>query len=136
MTERNGNILSRDEILGADDLVYELVPVPEWGKDKVVRVRSLSGTDRDAFESSLLVGSGKSQRIMTLNIRAKLCSLVMVDEAGNPLFNLNDVDALGRKSVAALDRVFEVAQRLSRITDKDVEEMAKNSEIDLSDASS
>jgi hypothetical protein len=45
------------------------------------------------------------------------------------------VEALGKKSAAALNRVFEVAQRLSGITDDDVEELAKNSVGGPSDGS-
>ena len=41
------NILSKDAILAADDLPRETVHVPEWGGD--VYVRTMSGTDRDAF---------------------------------------------------------------------------------------
>ena len=139
--ESNGtsNILGRDEILAANDLKTEDVPVPEWSPnnpDKKVRVRALTGTDRDAFETSLLVGAGKNQRISTLNIRAKLAALSIVDAENNPIFNLNDIETLGRKSSAALDRVFAVAQRLSKITDEDVEELAKNSETVRSDGSS
>lgn len=130
--ENNGtsSIMTRDEILEADDLNVEDVPVPEWSKknpDKKVRVRGLTGTDRDAFETSLLVGAGKNQKISTLNIRAKLAALSIVDSNNEPLFNLNDIERLGKKSAAALDRVFAVAQRLSKITDDDVEELAKNS---------
>lgn len=127
-----GGYLTRDAILATEDRVYEDVPVPEWGKKNQqppskVRVRSLTGTDRDAFETSLLVGTGKNQRMSTLNIRAKLAALSIVDARGEPLFGLEDILALGEKNAAALDRVFEVSQRLSGISDADVENMAKNS---------
>lgn len=137
MSEHNGKALvdeggymTRDGILETDDTVYEDVPVPEWNRknpNAKVRVRSLTGTDRDAFETSLLVGTGKNQRMSTLNIRAKLAALSIVDYLGEPLFALEDILALGKKNAAALDRVFEVAQRLSGISDADVEELAKNS---------
>ena len=135
-TSNESNILSRDEILAADDLKFEDVDVPEWAKNKKVRVRALSGTDRDAFETSLLVGTGKNQKISTLNIRAKLAALSIVDAENNPIFNLHDIETLGKKSSAALDRVFAVAQKLSKITDEDVEELAKNSDTVRSDGSS
>ncbi len=69
------------------------------------------------------------------NIRAKLVALTVVDEQGNRIFKDEDVKWLGNKSAAALDRIFEVAQRLSGLRDEDVEELAKNSESDLSDDS-
>lgn len=140
MSEQNGNhqlvdeggYLTRGAILETDDAVYEDVLVPEWGPKgqtppPKVRVRSLSGTDRDAFETSLLVGAGKNQRMSTLNIRAKLTALSIVNAKGDLLFALEDILALGKKNAAALDRVFEVSQRLSGISDADVEQLAKNS---------
>ena len=48
------NILSKEAILAADDLPREKVNVPEWGGE--VLVRTMSGTDRDAFEASLQIG--------------------------------------------------------------------------------
>ncbi len=41
----------------ADDLPRETVSVPEWGGE--VLVRTMSGTDRDAFEASLLEKDGR-----------------------------------------------------------------------------
>lgn len=127
-----GGFLTRDAIIAVDDNRYEEVEVPEWGAPgqdppPKVRVRTLTGTDLDAFQSSMLVGEGKKQKISTLNIRAKLVALSLVDAAGKPLFTMRDIEALGRKSAAALQRVFDVAQRLSKISDEDVEDLAKNS---------
>jgi hypothetical protein len=61
--------------------------------------------------------------------------LTIVDEEGNRLFSDADVKLLGQKSAAALDKLFEVAQKLSGLKDEDVEELAKNSEDDLSEDS-
>lgn len=126
-------LLSRDQILEMEDLDYEVVEVPEWGGK--VRVRALTGTERDAFESSLVKGTGKIQKVDTQNIRAKLCSLTMVDSEGERLFSHQDIKVLGAKSAAALDRVYDVASRLSKISKEDVEELEGNSELALSDDS-
>jgi hypothetical protein len=40
---------------------------------------------------------------------------------------MGDINTLGQKSAAALDRVYEVAARLSKISKEDVDELAKNS---------
>lgn len=110
-------LLTRDAILNVVDLPTERVDVPEWGG--TVLVRGLDGTARDHLELSLRDG--------LTNIRARLVALTVVDERGERLFNDNDVTVLGRKSAAALNRVVEVAQRLSAITDGDVKELEKNS---------
>ena len=44
--------LTAAEILGTEDIVEELVEVPEW--KGTVRVRGLTGRERDAYEASLL----------------------------------------------------------------------------------
>ena len=125
-SEKSGDaplkLLGKDEILSADDLTYEVVPVPEWGGS--VRVRSLPSEERDAYEQSCLVGRGKDQRITYENIRAKLCSRTIVDADGVPLFEPKDIAVLGRKSAAALGRVFEVASRLSLLSKADVDALA------------
>ncbi|WP_461369485.1 hypothetical protein [Candidatus Darwinibacter acetoxidans] len=126
-------ILTRDAILQAEDLPRELVEVPEWGG--CVYVRALTGAERDAFEASVVEQRGKSTKMNLRNIRAKLVALTAVDEEGKRLFTDDDAALLGKKSAAALDRVFDVAQRLSGLKDEDVEELAKNSEDDLSEDS-
>jgi hypothetical protein len=52
---------------------------------------------------------------------------VIVDADLEPVFTQQDVAALGELSAAALDRVFEVASRLSGLNQDAVEENAKNS---------
>ena len=113
-------ILSKSEILEADDLPRELVEVPEWGG--ALYVRTMTGSERDAFEAAIL---GKNNAGFK-NIRARLTALTTTDEAGNRLFEEGEVDALGKKSAAALDRVFSVAQRLNSMTQQDVEDLEKN----------
>lgn len=117
-------LLTRDSILQAQDIQTEDVEVPEWGG--TVRVRGLTGAQRDQFESSIVSLKGKRQDINMQNVRAKLVALSVVDEEGQRIFQDDDIRALGMKSAVALQRVFDVAQRLSGITEDDVEELAKN----------
>jgi len=118
-------ILTREQILQANDIEKELVKVPEWGKAAEVYVKGMTGAERDKFEGSMIQTRAKSQEINMSNIRAKLASLTICDEKGKRLFSENDVQALSQKSAAALQRVFEVAQKLSGITDADVEELTE-----------
>ena len=113
-------ILTRDEILAADDLKIETVSVPEWGG--AVQVRTLMGCQRDRFEASIVKGKVVSME----NLRAKLVAESAVNEKGKRLFTTKDVEALGKKSASALDRLFAVAQRLSGLSPADVDELAKN----------
>lgn len=126
-------ILNRDAILSAQDIKRELVSVPEWGGD--VYVRALTGAERDSFEASVVEQRGKKQIFHTQDIRAKLVARAVVDESGNRIFTDTDVKALTQKSASALQRLFEVAQRLSGITEDAVDEMAEGLEADPFDAS-
>jgi len=120
--------LSRDDILKVQDIQIEEVDVPEWGGS--VFVKGMTGTERDLFENSIVETKGKSSRVNMRNIRAKLVVQSACDADGNLLFSQKDVEVLGKKSAAALQRVFDVASRLSGISDKDVEELAEGLEND------
>lgn len=126
-------LLGREAILGIADTQIADVEVPEWGG--TVRVRGLTGTDRDAFEGEIAQRKGKSVQMNTRNIRARLVQLSVVDADGNRLFSHLDVEALGQKSAKALDRVFSTAMELSGLSDKDVEDMTENLEPGQSGAS-
>lgn len=125
--------LTRTGILEASDLIFEDVAVPEWGG--MVRVRGLTGAERDGFEASVVERQGKQTKLNMANIRARMVALTVVDADGKRLFSDADVAALGRKSGVALNRVFEVAQRLSGITEADMTELEKNSDSGQSEDS-
>lgn len=106
--------LSRDEILAADDLRAEDVKVPEWGG--VVRVRELTGTELDAYQASMMsLRDGETIPEMG-NMRAKLVTRTIVGDDGEPMFTELDIGRLGQKSGVALQRVYEVAARLSGLS--------------------
>lgn len=126
-------LLTKNQILDADDIKKELVNVPEWGGE--VLVRMLTGAQRDAFEDSMIKNRGKSKEVNLVNIRARLAALCIVDESGTRLFNDTEIVNLGNKSAIALDRVFVAAQRLCGLTKEDVAELAKNLESGPSEGS-
>jgi hypothetical protein len=68
-------------------------------------------------------------------MRARLVARSICDAEGAALFTEADVNALGEKSAAALDRIFAAAQELSGLGAQDVENLAKNSEPDQSESS-
>ena len=110
-------LLTRDLILAAEDLPREKVEVPEWGGE--VWVRAMTAAERDRLEEAVLDGKAAS-------VRALVAAMCMVDERGERLFGDQDVEALARKNAQALDRVFQVARRLSRMRESDVEDAEKN----------
>ena len=118
-------MLTKDQILKANDLVTQEVDVPEWGG--VVTVKGMTGTERDSFEQAIIETKGNSTKANLANIRARLCALTMVDDKGERLFADSEMRMLGNKSAKALDKVFAVAQKLNGMSPDDVEELAKNS---------
>jgi len=116
-------VLSKEQILQADDLKTETVEVPEW--DGEVLLRELRGRERDAFEE----GSMDKQRNVTMtNMRARLVALSAINEEGERLFSAKEANELGNKSATALNRLFEVCCRLSGITSDDVDKLEGNSD--------
>ncbi len=121
MTE---NVLTREAILARRKLRAELVEVPEWQGS--VYVRELTAAERDHWEGKLVNLKGKVATVTFDNARAALAAATVVDAEGSRLFTVEDVEALGQLSGAALNRVYEVAARLSGITEEDIEELTGN----------
>lgn len=120
-------LLSRDAVLGAADRQTQDVSVPEWGG--IVRVRALSGVERDAYEAGIVqLRADGSKSVNLKNLRGRLVSLSCVDEDGRRIFSDEDAIALGDKSASALERVFDVARKLSGLSEGDVEELAEGFE--------
>ena len=127
-------ILTKDQILEASDLKSEGVDVPEWGGS--VLVRTMTGADRDAFEESMITVLPNGMMTSKISkMRAKLVALTVVDEAGNRVFDISDIDRLALKSAAALERVSDVAHRLNGMGPAAEAEAVKNSVADLSASS-
>ena len=113
--------LTKKDILKAQDLQTEVVDVPEWGGQ--VKVRGLSGLERDQFEHELFeMVEGPGLRV----VRSRLLARCLVGEDDQRLFADGDIDALGKKSAVPLNRLFVIAQKLSGLAQEDVEELAKN----------
>jgi hypothetical protein len=119
--------LSADQILGADDRNYEDVDVPEWGG--TVRVVGMSGSDRNAYQASLVVigSNGNVQRLNMTDQLAKLLARCLHDDEFNRLFSDKEIKALGTKNGAILERLSGIAQRLSGLRKEDVEAAAGKS---------
>ncbi len=118
-------VLSREEVLNIQDLKTEEVLVPEWGEGVGVIVRSLTGKERDEYEAKHVTAKGKDTTINMRNARAHLIALSCVDEGGKQLFSIQDVNALGGKNAAALDRIFSVAMKLAGISEEDMKEITE-----------
>ena len=120
--------LTAEAILAADDLEAVWVQTPEWGRYAGVWIRGMSGSERDQFEARVsgLDGGGDQVKMDYTNLRATLVVSCAVDDDGNSLFSGDQVEALGRKSGAVIDRLFDAARKASGIGEDDVKKLAKN----------
>lgn len=119
-------LLTKEQILSANDLDYEEVKVKEWGGK--VRIRCMTGTERDAFETAIYKIKGDKVEANRENFRSELLSRVLCNKDNKLLFNPREVKALGGKSGRVIDRLFEIAQKINSIGQSDIEELTKNSE--------
>lgn len=118
-------LLSKADIVAADDIRHEDVDVPEWGG--TVRVRGLTGAQRSAIEGTMMAARGQevSMRVdMFARLRQKLLAEAIVGEDNKPLLTEKEVAG---KSGRVLDRLFAKASELSGMDNDAVEEMAGNS---------
>lgn len=124
--------LSRDAILGAVDVQTEKVFVKEWGDDVIIR--GLTGDELDAFQGSIrqfrptFDGKGMETVLVQEGMRAKLLVKCLIDENGDRLFTDKDAPALGAKNGAVIDKLYDVAARLSGLSEEEKAELEGNSE--------
>lgn len=115
-------MLSAAAILAVVDEVSETVSVPEWGGDVIVK--GMTGTERDAFEAHV-----RPKGVLDLrNYRAKLLVRVLVTESGTRIFRDVDAGDLGKRRASVIDRLYDVAARLSGLNDEAAEDAEGNSE--------
>ena len=104
----------RDQIIAADDIGTEVVPVPQWGVTVQVRGMTL-GQRNDALTAS-------RKEDGTLNL-SRYYALILIGavsdpETGQPVFTEGDVDLILSKSSEAADLLAKKALGLSGLTEK------------------
>lgn len=134
-------MLSRDQILQADDLARERVDVPEWtpkggdASNSFVYVREMTASEKDSFDAENYVLKGTETVINRQHFHARLLARTICDEHGKALFKLGEIQNLGNKSLKVMDRLAAVALRLSAMTKESQEELLGNSEGGRADVS-
>jgi hypothetical protein len=121
-------VLSKNAILDSEPRTYDEVYISEWGG--TLRLRSLLGRERDAYEEGLTVTRGNKTKSNLANFRARFVALCAVDESGELLFtNSVEVKALGEKNAAGLFKAYKAAQDLNGMgedEDEKVDEIAED----------
>jgi phage-related tail fiber protein len=122
-------LLTKSAILDADDLKHEDVDVPQWGG--TVRVRTMTGAERDEFRNSVNAEGG----VGVGRFAVALLAATLIDESGARLFTMDDIDQLAEKSATSIDKPAAMAMRLNGLGGAAVEESVKNSASGQSDDS-
>ena len=118
-------LLDRAAIEAAEDIPTKDVFVKEWGGS--VRLRGLTGEQRDAYEASIVEMRGQTQRYKFENMRARLVALCLIGDDGVRLFaDAAAVKALGGKAAKPLVMLFDEARHLSGLSEEDIEELAED----------
>lgn len=94
-TKSAGPILTPDQILGADDLARETVPVPEWGGDVVLSALSVRALN-DCNRKSMVGGEVDAEKI-TVN--------VVIEGMVEPKLTDDQAGQLAMKSAAVINRL-------------------------------
>jgi hypothetical protein len=135
-----GQLLNREALLKKQK--FEIVKV-ELDNDDFVYVRQMSGHEREIFEQSIIRPTKNSEgkvvgyENVPDDFRAKLLVCTLCDEEGNPLLKPEDAPLLSRNMTAkTLEKIADKAQSLNKISEKDKEELEKNSDPGQADNSS
>lgn len=118
-------ILTKDDILSAQDLKTERVDVQEWGGTLIVS--EMSGPAVVDFYAYMFPAAEEGLVDIDSTFRAALVAFSVVDEQGMPVFTKEDIPRLARKKASVLKRVFDVADRMNLVSVSARAEAEKNS---------
>jgi len=115
----------RDKILAIqEDTPSEVVSVPEWDVEVLVRGFSLGA--KDDFMASIIDPETRKPNVKAFNVGI-LVGTSYDPESGAKLFTEADIPLLKQRSAAAVQRLVDAGTRLSGLTDDAVEVAGKGS---------
>jgi hypothetical protein len=114
--------LTREALLGATTVPTQRVPVPELGGD--VLVRGMTARQRSDFEKKFVTEHRGRQKRNLDAFREQLLIACCVE----PTFTDEDLPALSKVRADVIERIADVAAKLSGITEQDADELGKPSE--------
>lgn len=116
-------MLTREQILKAQELKTKVINVPEWGGEIVLR--QLTSLDRFSFFEQLeSLNEGKSKREQDLIASALFVVWTVMDGEGSRLFSDDDLPTLMASNPQVIERVAAQSGALNGVTS--AEEAAGN----------
>lgn len=118
--------LTRDEFFARRRPLPKIkVDLPELGDGAEVFVQKFSAKLRDRFEC--IVTDGVAGRINLDNVRARVVTLLAVNDSGRLLFTEADADRIGDEfDTDTVQRIIDAGFRLNNINTNALEDVAKN----------
>jgi len=110
--------LSKAEILKSV-LYSEPMDVPEWGG--TVFVSEMTGTELGQWQKI-----ARDPEREDIDSVIALAIFTISDEDGNRLFDMNNMEDLKRKGIQVFLRLQNVALRINKLTDSDMDELKGN----------
>lgn len=132
MSSGDRKILNAEEIFVSQDLPRQWVPTPEWkpagtnGIDCGVFITTLDAAEKERWEDEITNAAGKTDSSKIGVVMASAIARSCVDENGERIFSMSQVDRLSKKSGVVVTRLWSVFRQLNVMTDTDVGELAKN----------
>jgi hypothetical protein len=130
MSEGNG-FATRDQFIGASPRTFRNVEVEGLGK---VRIRSITELERAKMEAPNYTKKGTINLDKLGDARCRLIVAAVVDGEGNPILTNNDVQFLRNKDSKIINQLAEAIGEHCGISEKDMEEIEKNSPAPDSDS--
>lgn len=117
-------MLTREEFLKPAVRKFGLVRLPS-GRD--ARIRSLNELEKAEHETAVWDKNGDVDLRKMTTARRRLVAMCLVDEDGNPLLSLADVDAMGLIDPADVAAIYTAARALCGFGEGGLEAAEKNS---------
>jgi hypothetical protein len=119
-TNEPAHDLSLEQLLGAVDTPIEKIYVKPL--NGYLYVKGLTGEERDEWEKTIVRGRGKKAKVVQ-NVRAHLLARCLVTRAGVPLMNPGLIARLGKVRADIIGPAYDLAAKLSGISDDDLDEL-------------
>jgi len=116
-------LLRREEIL-ASTLQVDTLPAPEWGDDCWVRVRAMSGLEREAMDRHVYDNRNAGKPYSLLGA---IAAYSIIDEDGRRMFAPEEILQLAELNQAPLERIWDWQTKHSGLGARALEDAQKNS---------
>lgn len=123
-------VVTADEFLSSPLLERpkEDVPVPELGNGKVIPIWGMTPRERTIWEDKQSSLSKTMRAKHKREIRERILVECCRADDGTQLFTQTQIEQLGQRRADVVERLVNVALRLSGFTNTDLETLAKNSD--------